>query len=72
MHGAGHKAGRRAGTENVIEIAGLGMACETAKRDLNANSERRGGPGIGCRRAFCDPSRRCASTGTRTANCRTR
>jgi cysteine desulfurase len=40
MHGAGHEAGRRAGTENVIEIAGLGMACETAKRDLEANGER--------------------------------
>jgi cysteine desulfurase len=34
MHGAGHERGKRAGTENVIEIAGLGMACEAAKRDL--------------------------------------
>jgi cysteine desulfurase len=40
MHGAGHEAGRRAGTENVIGIAGFGMACETAKRDLEANGER--------------------------------
>ncbi len=40
MHGAGHEAGRRAGTENVIGIAALGMACEAAKRDFEANSER--------------------------------
>jgi cysteine desulfurase len=40
MHGAGHEQGRRAGTENVIEIAGLGMACEIAKRDLAVNVER--------------------------------
>jgi len=40
MHGAGHERGRRAGTENVIEIAGLGMACEVAKRDLAVNMER--------------------------------
>jgi cysteine desulfurase len=30
MHGAGHEAGRRAGTENVIELVGLGAACELA------------------------------------------
>lgn len=40
MHGAGHESGRRAGTENVIEIAGLGAACEVAKRDLEANGDR--------------------------------
>ena len=27
LHGAGHERGRRAGTENVMQIAGLGMAC---------------------------------------------
>jgi cysteine desulfurase len=31
LHGAGHEAGRRAGTENVIEIVGLGAACELAQ-----------------------------------------
>lgn len=31
LHGAGHEAGRRAGTENVLEIAGLGAACELAR-----------------------------------------
>jgi cysteine desulfurase len=31
-HGAGHEAGRRAGTENVLEIVGLGAACELAQR----------------------------------------
>src|SRR5690606_5184307 len=40
MHGAGHEAGRRAGTENVVGIAGLGAACEVAGRDLEANGER--------------------------------
>jgi cysteine desulfurase len=40
MHGAGHEAGRRAGTENVIGIAGLGAACGAARRDLAANMDR--------------------------------
>lgn len=31
LHGAGHEAGRRAGTENVLEIVGLGAACEIAQ-----------------------------------------
>ncbi|MCF8105201.1 MAG: cysteine desulfurase [Desulfohalobiaceae bacterium] len=37
-HGAGQEAGRRAGTENVTMIAGLGEACETAKRNLEQNA----------------------------------
>ncbi len=36
-HGAGQEDGRRAGTENVIEIVGLGKACEIAHRDLVKN-----------------------------------
>jgi len=32
LHGAGHEAGRRAGTENVLEVVGLGAACEQARR----------------------------------------
>ena len=40
MHGAGHETGRRAGTENVIGVAGLGAACEAARRDLAANMDR--------------------------------
>jgi cysteine desulfurase len=36
-HGAGQEDGRRAGTENVIEIVGLGKACEIAYRDLAKN-----------------------------------
>ncbi len=37
IHGAGHERGRRAGTENVLEMVGLGKACEIAKRDLEKN-----------------------------------
>lgn len=36
-HGAGQEDGRRAGTENVIEIVGLGKACEIVCRDLEKN-----------------------------------
>ena len=37
MHGAGQESGRRPGTENVLEIVGLGKACEIAARDLDQN-----------------------------------
>ncbi len=37
MHGAGQERDQRAGTENVLEIVGLGKACEVAKRDLEKN-----------------------------------
>jgi cysteine desulfurase len=35
LHGAGHEAGRRAGTENILEIVGLGAACELAREYIN-------------------------------------
>jgi cysteine desulfurase len=32
LHGAGHEAGRRAGTENVLLAVALGAACEAARK----------------------------------------
>ncbi|HBI46930.1 MAG TPA: cysteine desulfurase NifS [Planctomycetales bacterium] len=40
IHGAGHENGRRAGTENVPYLVGLGTACEIARRSLPAATER--------------------------------
>ncbi|RLC62209.1 MAG: selenide, water dikinase SelD [Chloroflexi bacterium] len=37
VHGADHEANRRAGTENVLGIVGLGQAAEIAGRDLERN-----------------------------------
>ena len=37
MYGANHESDRRPGTENVLEIVGLGKACEIAQRDLEQN-----------------------------------
>ncbi len=37
IHGADHEQNLRAGTENVLEIAGLGKACEIASKDLEKN-----------------------------------
>jgi cysteine desulfurase len=34
IHGAGHEMNRRAGTENVLEIVGLGEACAMIDEDL--------------------------------------
>ena len=39
MHGAGQEMTKRPGTENVLEIVGLGMACEVARRDLEKNTK---------------------------------
>jgi cysteine desulfurase NifS len=37
IHGANHERNLRAGTENVLEIAGLGKACEIAQKNLDKN-----------------------------------
>ncbi len=37
IHGADHEQNMRAGTENVLEIVGLGMACELAGKELEKN-----------------------------------
>jgi cysteine desulfurase len=37
IHGADHERNLRAGTENVLEIVGLGQACAIAQRDLDRN-----------------------------------
>ncbi len=39
MYGAGHENGRRPGTENILEIVGLGKACAIAARDLASNQK---------------------------------
>ncbi len=37
IHGGDHEMNRRAGTENVLLIAGFGKACEVARRHLEKN-----------------------------------
>jgi cysteine desulfurase len=40
LHGAGHESGRRAGTENVPYLVGLGMACQIAQDGLPESAQR--------------------------------
>ncbi len=40
MHGAAHEGNLRAGTENVLEIVGLGQACELVEKHLPEYAER--------------------------------
>lgn len=40
IHGASQENNARAGTENVLEIVGLGEACEIAGRDLDKNAAK--------------------------------
>ncbi len=39
IHGASHESNRRAGTENVLEIVGLGEAAALAERELSGRAE---------------------------------
>jgi cysteine desulfurase len=39
-HGAGQENGRRAGTENVLGIVGLGKACELAATEMKSTMQR--------------------------------
>ena len=41
--GAGHERGHRAGTENVLEMVGLGAACELVQSEETAEGERLAG-----------------------------
>lgn len=38
LHGAGHEAGRRAGTENTLAVVGLGAACALARSWIDDTS----------------------------------
>jgi cysteine desulfurase len=40
IHGGSHEFGKRAGTENITGIVGLGKACEIALRDMKKNNEQ--------------------------------
>ncbi len=42
MHGADHEHNWRAGTENILEISGLGKAAEIAQRDFMGNTRQMG------------------------------
>ncbi|KAF0185114.1 MAG: cysteine desulfurase family protein [Nitrospirae bacterium] len=37
LHGAGQEMGKRAGTENVLHIVGIGTACDISARDLEVS-----------------------------------
>jgi len=40
LHGSGHEGGRRAGTENVLEIVALGAACDLVNNKIDVSAIR--------------------------------
>ena len=70
IHGAGHEAGRRAGTESVLLAAGLGEACVLATdlRPLGRPAACGTGCGTGCRPVSGTAS---CSTAIPPSDCRT-
>lgn len=38
IHGASHENGLRAGTENILEVVGLGAACELVTKELESRA----------------------------------
>ncbi len=41
LHGAAHESGRRAGTENVLQIVAVGAACELVERQIDISAIRK-------------------------------
>ena len=72
MHGANHEGNRRAGTENIILMAGLGQASELIERNLGSYAPTWPPCATVWSRAFWHQATTPASTATRPRGCPTR
>ena len=73
LTGGKHERNRRAGTENVPAIAGLGVAARAGGREAGGRRRaRRARCAIGSRTASCAPCPAPPSTARATRACRTR